>query len=845
MKKLDLLSVCAALVLSTGLAPTPTRAQTTVPYAWKNVNIQGGGFVSGISYSPAQQDLVYARTDVGGAYRWNAPTRTWIPITDNISRDDSNYQGIRSVAPDPSDANRVYLAAGTYTQSWAGTAAILASNDKGSTWTRSNLTIKLGGNENGRGAGEPLQVDPNLGTTLYLGSSTDGLWRSTDRAATWSKVTSFPVATTPVGTNGISFVLFDKSSSAAGTATKTIYVGVMRIGADNLYKSIDGGTTWAAVAGAPTTLMAHHAAVAANGTLYLAYANGPGPNDVTAGDVLKYVPSTGTWTSIKPTLTTAQTQGGYGGLSLDPQKAGTILVSTIDRWGPGDDVFRTTDDGATWKPIINWRATAKANLDHSLSPSNAVSDPHWIADVDVDPFRSDNAWFVTGYGAFSSQNVTAADLATPTNVNWKFDNQGLEELVPHGLICLPIGAPLISVVADIDGYRHLNPAVVPTARLTPQYGSNSAIDFAELLPSFIVRTHTNASGKYGAYSTDGAVTFTPFATFPTGAGSGGAVAVSADGSRIVWEPDPAGGQTTGVYYSTNRGTTWTASTGVTPSSVGSSLRPVADRVNPLKFYVYDSMHGRVLVSTDGAVTFTTTTTGLVNTPDYLVGDASLGAAFGKEGELWLTCPGTYRNDSNAGLYHSTDSGTSFQKVTSATAAVAVGFGKPAVATAYPAIYIVGTVNNTYGFYRSDDAGTTWKRLNDDQHQYGFVGIIAGDRQTYGRVYLTTGGRGIIYGDDPNTALSTQSQALASGRRISVYPNPASSEFVQVALSGFQPGATLGLRVITTTGQIIYKGPASFSAASSSLRIPQQLKPGVYLLQATDETSTSTARFVVQ
>jgi len=524
-----------------------------VPYTWKNVNIQGGGFVSGISYSPAQRDLVYARTDVGGACRWQASTRTWVPITDNISRDDSNYQGIRSVAPDPSDPNRVYLAAGTYTQSWAGTAAILASNDQGATWTRSPLTSKLGGNENGRGSGEPLQVDPNLGTTLYLGSSTDGLWQSTDRATTWSKVASFPVATTPVGTNGISFVVFDKSSSA----TKTIYVGVLRIGADNLCRSTDGGATWAAVPGAPTALMAHHAAVAADGTLYLAYSNGPGPNDVTAGDVMKYVPSTGTWTSIKPTLTAAQTQGGYAGLSLDPQKPGTILVSTIDRWGPGDEIFRTTDGGTTWQPLLNWEATSKSNLDLSLSPSNAASNPHWTADVDVDPFRSDNAWFVTGYGAFSSQNIMAVDLAAPTTPTWKFDNQGLEELVPHGLSCLPTGAPLISVVADLDGYRHLNPAVVPTSRLAPQYGFNTSIDFAELLPTFIVRTHTSAVGKYGAYSTDDGVTFTPFATFPAAAGSGGAVAVSADGSRIVWEPDAASGQNTGVYYSTDRGTTWT------------------------------------------------------------------------------------------------------------------------------------------------------------------------------------------------------------------------------------------------------------------------------------------------
>ncbi|MGI4885320.1 MAG: hypothetical protein ACRYFR_10215 [Janthinobacterium lividum] len=101
--------------------------------------------------------------------------------------------GIRSIAPDASDANRVYLATGTHTQSFADVGIILASNDKGTTWTRSKLTFRLGANENGRGSDEPLQVGPNLGTTLFLGSSADGPWTSTDRTVTWTKVASFPL----------------------------------------------------------------------------------------------------------------------------------------------------------------------------------------------------------------------------------------------------------------------------------------------------------------------------------------------------------------------------------------------------------------------------------------------------------------------------------------------------------------------------------------------------------------------------------------------------------------------------------------------------------------------------
>jgi beta-glucosidase len=40
-------------------------------YVWDNLPIGGSGFVSGLVFSKTEPGLLYARTDVGGAYRWD------------------------------------------------------------------------------------------------------------------------------------------------------------------------------------------------------------------------------------------------------------------------------------------------------------------------------------------------------------------------------------------------------------------------------------------------------------------------------------------------------------------------------------------------------------------------------------------------------------------------------------------------------------------------------------------------------------------------------------------------------------------------------------------------------
>ena len=110
---------------------------------------------------------------------------------------------------------------------------------------------------------------------------------------------------------------------------------------------------------------------------------------------------------------------------------------------------------------------------------------------------------------------------------------------------------------------------------------------------------------------------------------------------------------------------------------------------------------------------------------------------GREGEFWAIA--------NGALFHSRNAGRSVA-VSPNVEAQLVGFGKAGPARKSPAIFIVARVAGVEGIFRSDDDGATWIRVSDDRHGYGEMRALTGDPRIYGRVYLGTGGRGIIYGD---------------------------------------------------------------------------------------------------
>ncbi len=738
---------------------------------WGNVRFDGGGFVDGVLASTTVEGLLYARTDVGGVYRWNDADGVWVPLMDWISEEDKGLYGVESFALDPNNPSRLYVLAGT-TYFSEGKTAILRSEDYGATFETVDVTSLwlAHGNGMGRQTGEKLAVDPQNPDILFCGSRAHGLFKSSDAGRTWANVNTIGAQTGAdlVNANGISFVLFDPSSSlTAEGGTSTIYMGVSSA-TNPLYVSTDGGATFTPISGGPGGQMPNRA-VLSGSNLYITFSNSLGPHSLSSGSFYRYAIDSGTWTDLTP-LTDDGTANignggqdfahGMGGVSVDPTNPNRIVISTLCFYGGqtryddggegwGDRIYVTTDGGTTWTTNFSYMDPAVAANANATANGNAwISGQaiHWAGDITFDPFNTNEAWVVSGNGIFHTET-----LADPQPV-WKFESQGIEETVPLDIVSIP-GGPLVTAIGDYDGAVYFD-ITQSTPVHSPAIGTTHSLGYAPLTGAFLRTGHvtdystgTGIESDVMYYSDDVGATWTEL---PTPQGTHGLVVLSADGAVLLHRPQDS----SIVYRSEDMGQTWSNVTGL--DGQAQYARIVCDPVNANVFYLLDQQ-GNLKRSDDKGVSFVTV--GSVQDDAQGLWQSSKGlirTVPGREGHIWAPLDQTQSWAENGkystnGLAFSNDGGVTWTRFPTVFSAHAVGIGKAADGASYETLFIWGVAGdstNPLGIYYSIDQGVTWTRMNDDAHQFGGPGngaFVQGDMNVFGRVYMSTVGRGLVYG----------------------------------------------------------------------------------------------------
>ena len=697
-------------------------------WSYSQFAMGGGGFVSGVFATP-EEGLYYARTDVGGAYRWDKDEGKWKSLSYNITEDDKGLYGIEGLAFAADEPKRLYLLAGTEYFS-NGKTCVMISDDYGETFETVDISdyVRVHGNGYGRQNGERIAVDPINHDIVYIGGRFGGLIKSTDGGRTWTVVKSLSDATslsdvTDANTpnkNGICSIAIDRASSNGSECTR-IYIAVSKNNEENVWVSNDSGESWSAVPDLPKELYPQRMRFDGRGNLLITYGEFVGPGDINnSGGIWRLNIASGAVEDISPI------KCSIGDVAVDPTNPDRMVAVTENHWNYqgsvswgdetiptyGDEFFRTTDGGRTWESIKDKMIKTDGGLPWTVKYYSM----HWCGCLMIDPYDPNKIKVISGNGIFGCENIW--DDAP----EFHFDAKGIEETVPFELVTIPNG-PIVTAIGDYDGFINDSPF---------EYGRHQNSGAGTVTSLAVAYENPNVwvkcSRKSFYYTLDSGDNWSK-ANVEDKVGNGDAcVSVSADGKRFFWAAEKAWDSEIEIdmYYSDDKGDTWNICKGIQ-----SAKYVVCDPVNPN--YVYATNRNAFYVSSDGGKSFEKTFD--------LCSAVRITVVPGREGVVYLPAMQGEPWNAAASLQVSADHGMTFTKNESLAVCRGVGVGK-GKDNSCDAIYIWGkpTEDDIIGIYWSTDGGTTWSPVTQGTMQFGGLNFfLNGDVNVYGRCYMSAGG----------------------------------------------------------------------------------------------------------
>jgi hypothetical protein len=248
-------------------------------------------FVTTIAVDPTNALTMYASALGGGVYKTYDGGGSWVLAISGLSDD-----RVQSMVIDPANPTTVYAATNT---------GVRKSVDAGMTWTGTTLGVMV----------TALGIDPVNTATLYAGTSSQGIYKSTDGGSTWNSAG----ASTPSYANAIAV---DPAHPA------TLYVGTYT----DVWMSTDSGDQWTPIYQPKVPVLALALAPTKPTTLYAA------------------IYGSGVWRTADGGATSQLSSNGLANLyvhslAVDPIDPTIVYAGTLNA------VFKGVNSGTSWTPM--------------------------------------------------------------------------------------------------------------------------------------------------------------------------------------------------------------------------------------------------------------------------------------------------------------------------------------------------------------------------------------------------------------------------------------------------------------------------------------------------------------